>query len=177
MSNSPNGLFVSVADTVVVFKVNGRASFTISADFKRVVQEMLQHGYRKFLLDLSECLIMDSTFLGVLAGLGSKLSGQSEPASVGAIQLLCANDRITDLLQNLGVAALFTFVSPQEARAQVVAAFQPVALQATREETSRTCLEAHLTLMNINPANVPRFKDVTKFIAEDLEKLQKRQQR
>ncbi len=35
----------------------------------------------------------------------------------------------------------------------------------------RACLEAHQTLMDINPENVTRFKDVTKFLAEDLEKL------
>jgi hypothetical protein len=41
-----------------------------------------------------------------------------------------------------------------------------------KAEAARTCLEAHQTLMNINPANVPRFKDVTKFMAEDLKRLQ-----
>jgi hypothetical protein len=48
----------------------------------------------------------------------------------------------------------------------------PVVAEASREEISRTCLEAHLTLMDINPDNVPRFKEVAKFLAEDLEKLQ-----
>ncbi|MBI3415223.1 MAG: STAS domain-containing protein [Verrucomicrobia bacterium] len=175
MTSSPGSLFVCIADQVVVFKVAGRASFTISADFKRVVHEMLQRGYRKFLLDLSECLIMDSTFLGVLAGAGSKLSGRSEPANGGTIELLCANARIADLLENLGVASLFKFISLKEARPQITAALQLIPIQATREETSRTCLEAHLTLMNVNPANVPRFKDVTKFIAEDLEKIKNQQ--
>ena len=34
MNNPAGGLFISVAEAVVVFKVTGRASFTISADFK-----------------------------------------------------------------------------------------------------------------------------------------------
>jgi hypothetical protein len=41
----------------------------------------------------------------------------------------------------------------------------------TREEVQRTCLEAHQLLMEINPANVAKFKDVAAFLAEDLKKL------
>ena len=172
MNNPAGGLFISVAEAVVVFKVTGRASFTISADFKRLIHEMIQRGYRRFLIDLSECLIMDSTFLGMLAGVGHRLSGKTEEATFGTIELFRANARVVDLLDNLGVSSMFTFISPNDALPPCADGAQPVAIQASREETSRTCLEAHLTLMNINPANVPRFKDVTKFIAEDLEKIQ-----
>jgi len=49
-------------------------------------------------------------------------------------------------------------------------AVEPVGAGPTRLETSRTCLEAHETLMKINPDNVPKFKDVTQFFAEDLKK-------
>jgi len=38
---------------------------------------------------------------------------------------------------------------------------------------TRACLEAHETLMAINPENVARFKDVAMFLAEDLAKLRK----
>jgi hypothetical protein len=34
-------------------------------------------------------------------------------------------------------------------------------------------LEAHQTLMAVNPENVIRFKDVTLFLAEDLKSLEK----
>jgi hypothetical protein len=43
-----------------------------------------------------------------------------------------------------------------------------------RLETSRTCLEAHETLMAINPSNIPKFKDVTRFMAEDLKRMEAR---
>lgn len=39
---------------------------------------------------------------------------------------------------------------------------------------ARTSLEAHQTLMKINPANIPKFKDVAEFLAEDLKKLEER---
>ena len=37
---------------------------------------------------------------------------------------------------------------------------------------TRTCIEAHQTLMDISPANVAKFKDVTQFLAEGLKKSQ-----
>jgi len=43
---------------------------------------------------------------------------------------------------------------------------------ASRTEVTEICLKAHKLLMEINPENVPRFKDVAKFLAEDLARLQ-----
>jgi len=58
------------------------------------------------------------------------------------------------------------------------AIFEPVnnnRPEPTREEMSRTCLEAHQLLMSINPDNIPKFKDVTQFLAEDLRKMKEQQ--
>ncbi len=41
-----------------------------------------------------------------------------------------------------------------------------------RKEISRTCLEAHEALMRINPNNIPKFKEVAQFLAEDLKKME-----
>ena len=42
---------------------------------------------------------------------------------------------------------------------------------ASKEETTRACLEAHQTLMALNPGNVAKFKDLTQFLAEDLKNM------
>jgi hypothetical protein len=38
----------------------------------------------------------------------------------------------------------------------------------TKNDLSRNCLEAHETLMQVNPENIAKFKEVTRFLAEDL---------
>jgi anti-sigma B factor antagonist len=160
---------VAIFESTVVVKISGRATFNASADFKTLFQELRNRGYDCFALDLSECLVMDSTFLGVLAGLGQKIS--NGPSANGKIRLLAPNQRVNDLLENLGVIHLFTVVH----RAPVnPPGYQPVTPQSepTREEVTRTCLEAHRTLMAINPENAAKFKDVTRFLAEDLERIQ-----
>jgi anti-sigma B factor antagonist len=162
-------LLVAVGNGMACVKIIGRANFTSSVDFKRLIQELQQRGYSKLVLDLSECLLMDSTFLGVLAGLGLRMSNGNPLDEEPRIEMLNPNPRITDLLVNLGVAHLFRIISNNHPNADRFAS-QYIAITPSREEISRTSLEAHRTLMDINPANVPKFKDVTEFLAESLKK-------
>jgi anti-sigma B factor antagonist len=165
---------VAVLDHAAIIKVRGRANFTSSVSFKKLLGELQERGFECFILDLSECVTMDSTFLGVLAGTAVKLAdGFEEPCPNGQshLRLLNPNQRVSDLLDNLGISHLFQTVSregPAPGRFQT-----PVAQEITpsREELSRTCLEAHRTLMDINPDNIPKFKDVAQFLAEDLKRL------
>ncbi len=160
---------VAIFDSLVCIKVCGRVNFTNSVDFKKVVNELAQRGYKQFGFDLSECQMMDSTFLGVLAGIGVRFSSNSANGENPAVVIFNPTPRIADLLENLGVAHLFKIVKDEKTPAQK---FEPVAgEQASRVEVTRTCLEAHKTLMDLNPENVRKFKDVTQFLAEDLKKL------
>ncbi len=63
-------------------------------------------------MDLTECVLMDSTFLGVLAGLGLKMSGgKKAEEQEHSIELLNPNPRIAELLENLGVLHLFHVIT------------------------------------------------------------------
>lgn len=150
-------------------KIIGRANFSSSIDFKSLISQLRQKGYRYFVLELSECLLMDSTFLGVLAGFGLKTvsNEQGKPT----IELLNANARILELLENLGVLDLFIV---KDRKLDVPAGTEMTPhppVNASKEELTRACLEAHRTLMDINPANATKFKEVTQFMAEDLKRL------
>ena len=174
MNKAPT-LMVAIFDHAVCVKISGRANFTNSLDFKRLISELNGRGYHHFILDLSECLLMDSTFLGVLAGIGLKFSEKNgEP--VEAVELFNPTERISELLENLGVAHLFKITQAAPAPS---AEFRPVDEEknVSRAEVTRTCLEAHRILMNVNPDNVRKFKDVTEFLAEDLKKMERTEQK
>ena len=162
-------MLVSIIDKLVLVKISGRANFAASVDFKSLVSELRARGDPAFALELSECVIMDSTFLGVLSGLGLKIAETEGPARL--IQLLNAPPRIVDLLENLGVAHLFKMCCQSVPSVTQFEAVPASEVAPTREEISRTCLEAHQLLMAINPDNVPKFKDVARFLAEDLKKI------
>ena len=69
MKTAPSDLLVWVEDKNAWIKITGRASFNSSVDFKTLINGLSQRGFCRFVLDLSDCPLMDSTFLGVLAGM------------------------------------------------------------------------------------------------------------
>ncbi len=178
MSTPSANLSVWVGENVACIRVVGRANFTSSVDFKKVVGNLKEKGCRRFVLELEECPLMDSTFLGVLAGLGVRLGHPPEGDSKPRIELLHPNDRIRDLLENLGISHLFQVINESDNPCPANPAPAPSEAQEdpspSQKEISRTCLEAHQTLMEVNPDNVPKFKDVADFLAEDLKRLEEK---
>ena len=162
-------LLVAVLDRLVVVKITGRANFTLSVDFKRLMTEMRARGHQHFALELGQCLMMDSTFLGVLAGLALKLA-EEQPGCPQALSLIAPNARILDMLDNLGVQHLFRVVDNSAPPPGSFTAVEATGAGAPKAELSRTCLEAHELLMAVNPENVAKFKDVAVFMAEELKR-------
>ena len=144
-------------------RITGRANCLSSVPFKRVINSLIERGRRVFTLDLSDCQLMDSTFLGVLVGLNRTL-GQSE--SDGGFSLYRPTEPVRVLLDNLGILELF---STAESLDQAEAAETVEAGEAPdKTELTRTSLEAHQTLTDANPENEAKFKEVTRFLEEDL---------
>ena len=164
-------LTVLVGQRFACVKITGRANFNASVSFKTVLSELQQQGYPYIVLELSECALMDSTFLGVLAGFGLKANAPPGDCTVHAIELRNANERLTELLENLGVLHLFRTTQGDLPAGGTETPTVPAPCIPSHEELTRASLEAHQTLMDLKPENVARFKDVVKFLAEDLKKL------
>ena len=148
---------VATIDGVACVKVVGAANFSMGVDFKVVTEQCCEEGNRALLLDLSGCPNMDSTFLGILMGMTGRLD---------RIELLNPCERVVDLLENLGVLDLVSVshgANPFDGQLE-----DTESADAGKRELAEASLEAHRTLMGINTKNVPRFKDVTKFLEEDL---------
>jgi anti-sigma B factor antagonist len=167
MSVSSAKLLVLVGREFACVKISGRANFSFSPDFKALLSGLMQKGHHRFIIDLSECVLMDSTFLGVLAGLGLKMNRPAGPGQ-GSIELSNPNARITELLENLGALDLFKIITGQLQLPDNLQTDAPELANPSREEITRTSLEAHQALMAMHPDNIARFKDVTRFLAEDL---------
>jgi len=80
---------------------------------------------------------------------------------------------VAELLENLGAVHLFKLKAGALEMPDDAKTCEPESINPTHEQITRTSLEAHQTLMAINPENVARFKDVTQFLAEDLKCLEK----
>jgi len=167
MKASPVQIGVAVVSPMVYVKISGRADFTNSVGFKKVILGLLERGYKQYTLELSECLVMDSTFLGVMVSLVKRL-GQETTNSQQVMQLVNPNERVRNLLDNLGILQLFLI---HQGVGMPVTEYCPAPLSGQlgdKIELTRNSLEAHQMLMAVNPANIPKFKDVAQFLAEDL---------
>jgi anti-anti-sigma regulatory factor len=174
MATPSANLSVLVGKHFACVKIAGRANFTSTPDFKTLLSGLVQKGYNHFIIDLSVCVLMDSTFLGTLAGFGLKMPPDGKSGACG-IELSNPNARVSELLENLGALQLFKVTSGPLQLPDDLQPCTPAPGNPTAEEITRTSLEAHKTLMAFNPENVARFKDVAQFLAEDLKNLEKRQ--
>jgi hypothetical protein len=87
MASPSATLFVCATDHAAIIRISGRANFSSSVHFKTVVNELYNRGAERFILDLGECATMDSTFLGVLAGIALKLSENQEKPAKPALEI------------------------------------------------------------------------------------------
>ena len=154
-------------------RITGRASFTLGVELKTLLDGLQAHDCAYFVLDLTDCVLMDSTILGILTGFGLKqqqLQGEGKP---GTVELLNPNERVAELIESLGVVSLFKFTRGQPGSPADLKEVTYESAQPSREETTRACLEAHEKLVAANPENAAKFKDVTRFLAEDLKRWKK----
>lgn len=163
-------ILVCSEDRRVCIRIRGRADVSVSVAFKELLKGLQERRFQHYELELSDCQMMDSTFLGVLCGFAQKCEEELSGAEKRPI-VLNANDRVTGLLTSLGVDEMFDF---QHGSPGNKGPCEPLATpddKPDRESLNATSLEAHQTLMSLNPDNIHKFKDLTEFLAEDLKKL------
>ncbi len=151
-----------------VVRVCGRANCTVSPFFKGLIARLAAEGTRELTIDLETCSTMDSTFLGMLAGLSMEFSGGHPPPGTPVIDLYRPNARVLDLLENLGIAHLFRMVDRLPENLGDLREAGAEAANGSKRALCETSLAAHETLVQLNPDNAPKFKDVMQFLADDL---------
>ena len=158
-------ILVGTALKTVWIRVEGKGSFLNSTGLKEFAREMTNRGYREFVVDLKSCPVMDSTFMGTLAGISLRLKELGQ----GQLQVINLNDRNRDLLTNLGLDRLFTLDQRPAVPISQEAAQQPLEPVAADKMTqAQTMLEAHEACVEANPENAAKFKDVLEYLKQDL---------
>ncbi len=102
---------VSYSDDVTILRLHGK--FLAGRDgplFRQKIQELVDSGSRKVLLDFSDVPYIDSTGLGFLAG--SRRAAQQAGAS---LVLSSLNERIRHVLAEVKLADFFVIVADEAA--------------------------------------------------------------
>ncbi len=170
--NAQGTILVGVQQGEVWVRVDGRGTFANSTGLRQFAKEMTKRGHRQFHVDLSCCSLMDSTFMGTLAGIALHLRDEGG----GIVYIHHANERNHDLLRGLGLDHILTLtdacVNPSftdQTSAPCASKEDPAVTQA------RTVLEAHEALIKADPENIAKFKDVLDYLRQDLGESQKSQ--
>ena len=165
--NSPPSILVGITSRAVHVRVEGKGSFQNSPALKEFSKRMLERGYRHFVVDLNGCPVMDSTFMGTLAGIALRLREFGN----GSLLVRNANERNSDLLQNLGLNNLFE-VESKGIRSWQLRTWSGAPLEADhpidRSDQAECMIEAHEALVDADPENFARFKDVLEYLKQDL---------
>jgi anti-sigma B factor antagonist len=160
MSPAPK-ILVSNTDRVVWIRVEGNGSSTNSAALKEFAKEMIQRGVREFIVDLCDCPAMDSTFMGTLAGISLSL----RELGAGSLSVINLHQRNAQSLYILGLDKLFNVrVSAIKKDGQAL----PASPDTDRVASAQTMLEAHEALIMTAPENLPKFRDVVRYLEEVL---------
>ena len=156
-------ILVARQDDVVGVRVLGRATFKVSRELRTFGMQILEEQISGIIVDLSECQGMDSTFIGVLAMIGLQGRGKTDVVVVNA----SAAHR--ELLDGIGVSRLCKFAREPVQDVTWRNLCEAAAGAVDMSGAASTVLAAHRTLMDLDPANIPKFKDVVELLSAEVQ--------
>lgn len=160
------GLFGDVA----WIRVQGKGSFQNSPQLRAFADHMVSMGQIHMVVDLEECPVMDSTFMGTLTGIALILQGHPD----SQLQLINTNSRNTDLVRSLGLDQILELDVRGESWSKERELVRHNVTQSVsvapmdRSEHKEHVLHAHEALCQANAENKSRFSDVLEYLKQDV---------
>lgn len=168
-------ILVGIFEGFSWIRCEGKGSFMTSPAMKSFADERIAAGEHQIVMDLQNCTGMDSTFMGTLAGIASRLSAQG----AGGLQVADADNRNRRSLEDLGLDFLMEIDPPNAPWRQqmdtIRARLQPPHPMGKLAPPQRTrhVLEAHQELADLNEANANEFSDVLEHLEKELKEKEK----
>jgi anti-sigma B factor antagonist len=111
--------------------------------------------------------MMDSTFMGTMAGVALRLKELGH----GHLHVVHCGTRSRELLSGLGLDQIFSIYTNGSTAPEcesLEADHKPDTATEQKRDQAQTMLEAHEALCQAAPENFPRFKDVLDYLKQDL---------
>ena len=154
-------------------RVRGRGTFQSSPALKELGGRLLSRKRGSLVVDLRDCPMMDSTFMGTLTGIA--LQFRHQPGSEG-LHVLNANARNIELLENLGLDQILRVdkdgtAFPDLRREAGEESLRPSETGSlTKSDQAAHVLSAHEILAATSQANKKRFQDVVAYLRAEMER-------
>ena len=154
---------VGIQDKIAYVRVCGRATFKVGPSLKEFGTLAIEQGCSRILVEMKECVGMDSTFMGILAGLSTLLK-----KSNGEVVLSHLSDKNLFLLKMLGLLHLVRIDSDQADASCQERAHLCLPTSTDKRMMTQNMVNAHEALIDVSPDNIVKFKDVLAYLKEDL---------
>lgn len=167
---SDNLITVGIFNGFSWIRCEGKGSFVNSAIVGSFGDERISAGERRIVVDLAACTGMDSTFMGTLAGIASKLSEKEG----GTLQIAEPGERNLHSLEDLGLNYLMEIDPPGtdwlDRMATIRGGLEPRSAPASpgQFERAKHVLEAHKNLSEISDKNARNFSEVVTMLEDEL---------
>jgi anti-anti-sigma factor len=169
-------LLVAMHHSSALIRVRGRGSFKVGPALKQFGLSAISSGCKQFILDMNECIGMDSTFMGVLAGLALRLKHEE---AGGRMVMMNLSPKTLALLETLGLNRLIDAYlegdTSDDLKKRLSDVVDMAALKGSISDqklTLETMLSAHEDLVKISPGNLPKFKNVMAYLSADLKQFE-----
>lgn len=154
---------------VAIVRVVGRGTFLNSVPLAQFADhfQACPGDQHKFIVDLTECPTMDSTFMGTLAKITIRQTQQNN----GKLIICNANDHNRRLLKTLGLSHVMDLrlKSPDELSQEPLQLHPAEAHPMSRLDRICHMIEAHENLVDLETENEIRFSNVLKYLRQSLE--------
>jgi len=136
------------------FRPEGKGTFMSSPAVKESAEARIDGGARQIVIDLEACTGMDSTFMGMLAGLAKVLKKVG-----GSLEIVGTSDKNRHSLEELGLNAMMEISEDRPDHAEIRKGYVLVSgEQAPGKEDH--ILECHENLCDADERNEKTFKSV-----------------
>jgi len=163
---------VGCLGSVAWVKVTGSANHESAPCIKEFLVGRFEKGWRNFVIDLAESKGIDSTFIGMLYRVATRVSDSEDG---GALEVINPGERNAKSICKLGLDELIKIDldGSRWERERILVAQnleQPKTCPSlSKFERTEFVLDAHEALIAANEENRTRFCDVIEFLRQELE--------
>ena len=160
----------AINDGVCFLKLSGELRHDSAGPLDNLIEVLFERDESAIgavVIDLNDVTFMDSTVIGLLAGIARSLQSRSLPAPT----LFSTNVEINQLLESLRLDEVFTIVTEPTDRPLAPGALHVVDDEASARHCSAAAiLKAHEVLIEMNEANREAFHSVVELFREEVDR-------
>jgi anti-sigma B factor antagonist len=167
-------ILVTVDGDTAFIKVEGKGTYNIAPELKKFCFDQVCRGVCNIILDMKDCATMDSTFMGVMAGVAMRLRDLSEHT----FMVINLTPKTKDLLEVLGLSNLIDCYLQEEVSKELSDKLsdpenfeggERLTPAKDKAVTAKVMLKAHQDLIKADNNNQLKFENVINYLSKEVE--------